>query len=116
MQSGLLTGAFSPERVASLPDDDWRRRSPDFTTRLGANLALADALKPIAERHRTTQSAVAVAWTLSWPGVTGAIVGARRPDQIDGWIDAATLKLTSEDKAQLAAAIEATGAGTSPIQ
>jgi aryl-alcohol dehydrogenase-like predicted oxidoreductase len=116
MQSGLLTGAFTAERVASLPDDDWRQHSPEFTTRLDANLALADALIPIAKRHGTTQSAVAVAWTLSWPGVTGAIVGARRPDQIDGWIDAATVELSRDDLADLAAAIETTGAGVGPIR
>ncbi len=89
MQSGLLTGRFTAERAAALSPDDWRSRVPDFTgERLTRNLALADALKPIAARHETTVAAVAVAWTLAWPGVSGAIVGARSPEQIDGWIDA----------------------------
>jgi aryl-alcohol dehydrogenase-like predicted oxidoreductase len=116
MQSGLLTGAFSRERVESLPADDWRRRVPDFTTELDQNLALADALGPIAERHGVTRAAVAVAWTLAWPGVTGAIVGARRPDQVDGWLPAASLRLTQEDLDEIAAAIERTGAGRGPVR
>jgi aryl-alcohol dehydrogenase-like predicted oxidoreductase len=115
MQSGLLTGAFSAERVANLPEDDWRRRNPEFTSGLEANLALADALVPIAERHGVSRAAVAVAWTLAWPGVTGAIVGARSPEQVDDWLAAGTLVLTDADLDELAAAIERTGAGSGPI-
>src|SRR5207244_9862284 len=112
MQSGLLTDGFTAARVAALPPDDWRRRSPEFQQpRLGRNLALRDALQPIARRHDTTVSAVAVAWTLAWPGVTGAIVGARTPAQVDGWIDAATLELTAADLDEIAAAITRPGAG-----
>jgi aryl-alcohol dehydrogenase-like predicted oxidoreductase len=117
MQSGLLTGAFSLERAAQLGADDWRSRSPDFTGRgLRRNVALADALRPIAERHRATVAAVAVAWTLAWPGVTGAIVGARSPDQVDGWMGAAALALTDADLDEIAGAIERTGAGTGPVR
>lgn len=94
MQSGILTDSFSRARVEKLADDDWRRRSPEFQPpRLDANIALRDALKPIAARHNTTVSAVAIAWVLSWPGVTGAIVGARTPQQVDGWLPAAGLVL-----------------------
>ena len=115
MQSGLLTGAFSAERVAGLPEDDWRRRDAQFTgVNLERNLALARALHPIAERHGVTQAAIAVAWTLAWPGVTGAIVGARRPDQVDSWLPAADLELTDDDLDELEVAIEATGAGSGP--
>jgi aryl-alcohol dehydrogenase-like predicted oxidoreductase len=114
MQAGLLTGAFSRERVEGLPQDDWRRSHPDFTTNLDANLALADALVPVAERHGVRPAAVAVAWTLAWDGVTGAIVGARRPDQIDGWLPAAELELTDADLDEIAGAIEETGAGDGP--
>ena len=64
--------------------------------------------------HGTTAAAVAVAWTLAWPGVTGAIVGARAPEQIDGWIEAATLDLGPADMGEIAAAITATGAGSGP--
>jgi aryl-alcohol dehydrogenase-like predicted oxidoreductase len=115
MQSGLLTDSFSADRVLKLPPDDWRRRAPEFQEpQLSRNLALRDALRPIAQRHGTTVSAVAVAWTLAWPGVTGAIVGARTPGQVDGWIDAASLELTSVDLEEIAHAIERTGAGTGP--
>ncbi|WP_437375765.1 aldo/keto reductase [Inquilinus limosus] len=117
MQSGLLTGAFTAERAVALPQDDWRSRSPHFTGEgLARNLALAEALKPVAARHGTSVAAVAVAWTLAWPAVTGAIVGARSPAQVDGWLDAATLELTAEDLDEIAAAIERTGAGTGPVR
>lgn len=115
MQSGILTDRFTAERVARLAPDDWRRRASDFTEpRLSRNLALRDALRPVAERHATTVAAVAVAWTLAWPGVSGAIVGARTPEQIEGWIAAATLALTPADLDEIAQAIERTGAGAGP--
>jgi aryl-alcohol dehydrogenase-like predicted oxidoreductase len=115
MQAGLLTGRFSVERAAALPRDDWRSRNAEFAgENLVRNLRLADALAPVAHRHNTSLPAVAVAWTLAWPGVTGAIVGARDPVQVDGWLDAASLELGHEDMAEIAAAIEATGAGAGP--
>ena len=117
MQSGLLTDSFSADRVRELAADDWRRRATEFQQpKLGRNLTLRDALRPIAERHGTTVSAVAVAWTLAWPGVTAAIVGARSPEQIDGWIRAATLELTSADLDEMASALARTGAGAGPTQ
>ena len=117
MQSGLLTDRFSAERVAAMADDDWRRHSLEFNSpNLERNLALRDALRPIARRHRTSVSSVAIAWTLSWPGVTAAIVGARSPEQVDGWIDAANLKLTNADLTEIALGIGRTGAGTGPAK
>jgi aryl-alcohol dehydrogenase-like predicted oxidoreductase len=113
LQSGLLSGAFSIERRAQLAEDDWRRGSPDFSEpRLSANLALADRLRPIAERHGVEVAAVAVAWVLEQSGVTGAIVGARRPSQLDAWLAAGTLRLDADDLEQIAAAVKETGAGT----
>jgi aryl-alcohol dehydrogenase-like predicted oxidoreductase len=117
MQSGILTDRFSAERVASLSADDWRRRSPEFQPpRLERNIALRDALRPIAARHGTSVSSVAIAWTLAWPGVSGAIVGARSPEQVDGWIDAAGLRLTDADLDEIARALEQTGAGRGPTR
>jgi|SRR5579871_1140019 len=117
MQSGILTEAFTEERIARLAPDDWRRRGPEFQQpNLQRNLALRDALRPIAKRHGVTTSAIAVAWTLAWPGLTAAIVGARTPEQVDGWIDAAALQLTEEDLAEIAAAIAKTQAGKGPSQ
>jgi aryl-alcohol dehydrogenase-like predicted oxidoreductase len=117
MQSGLLTDTFTAERVAAFAPDDWRRRSPEFQQpNLGKNLALRDALEPIAKRHGTTVAAVAVAWVIAWPGVTAAIVGARSPAQVDGWVQAARVSLTLEDLEEIAAAVERTGAGTGPVR
>ena len=117
MQAGLLSGRFSAERAAALPADDWRSRSPEFTgERLQRNLRLAALLQALAERHRSTVAAVAIAWTLAWPGVTGAIVGARTPQQVDGWLDAATLELDAADLAAIASAIEQSGAGSGPTR
>ncbi|MCG6925985.1 MAG: aldo/keto reductase [Acidobacteria bacterium] len=115
MQSGLLTDSFGIERVKAFAPDDWRRRFDHFQSpRLEQNLALRDALKPIAAKHATTVAAVAVAWTLTWPGMTGAIVGARSPEQVDGWLGAAGLTLDEEDLGAIVAAIEETGAGSGP--
>ncbi|GAB2554410.1 aldo/keto reductase [Nocardia heshunensis] len=116
MQSGLLTGAFTAERVAGLPAEDWRRAHTDFTTDLDANLQLVQALRPIAQRHQRSIGEVAIAWALAWPGVTGAIVGARKASQVDGWIDAASLTLTPADLEEIAAAITSTGAGSGPAR
>jgi len=117
MQSGLLTDGFTAERATQLAADDWRRRSPEFRPpNLGRNLALRNALRPIAGRRGTTVAALAVAWTLAWPGVTGAIVGARTPAQVDGWIDGATLRLTAEELDEVAAAVARTGAGAGPAR
>src|SRR5437868_2735669 len=115
MQSGILTDSFSIERVKRMGDNDWRKKAANFQTpRIEKNIALRDALKPIAQRHNTTVASVAVAWTLAWPGVTGAIVGARSPSQIDGWIGAATLTLTGSDLDEIAAAIDRIEVGTGP--
>src|ERR1700688_691127 len=115
MQSGLLTDSFGALRVAKLADDDWRRRAPEFNEpSLSRNLALRDALRAVAQRHGASVSAVAIAWTLAWPGVTGAIVGARTPAQADGWIQAASLELTAADLEEIASAVKLTKAGSGP--
>jgi aryl-alcohol dehydrogenase-like predicted oxidoreductase len=116
MQSGLLTDSFRAERVRSLPKDDWRGTfSPEFKEpRLSRNLALRDALVPVAQRHHVTVAAVSVAWTLCWPGVTGAIVGARSPRQVEGWVAAGSLSLSAADLDEIATAVARTGAGEGP--
>jgi aryl-alcohol dehydrogenase-like predicted oxidoreductase len=117
MQSGLLTDRFTADRVSALAQDDWRRHAPEFQPpRLARNLALRDALRPIARRHDTSVSAVAIAWTLAWPGVTGAIAGARTPAQVDGWLDAAWMTLAPDDLEEIASSIERTEAGDGPGQ
>ncbi len=117
MASGLLTDSFTPQRIGKMAFEDWRRNGPNFTEpALSRNLALRDALKPLARRHHTTVSAVAVAWVLAWPGVSGAIVGARRPEQIEGWLPAGSLTLSADDVERIATSVEATGAGVGPVR
>jgi aryl-alcohol dehydrogenase-like predicted oxidoreductase len=102
MGSGLLTGAMTRERIESLPDDDWRKHDARFQEpQLSRHLALVERLKAVAERHGTTPGAVAVAWTLRNPAVDGAIVGFRRPGQVDPIIAAAGLELTDDDVATI---------------
>jgi len=98
MASGLLTGAMTRERVAHLPEDDWRKHSPDFNEpKLSTHLALVERLRAIGKRHDCFPGAVAVAWTLRHPAVTAAIVGARKPEQVDDVIAAAAVRLTQSD-------------------
>jgi aryl-alcohol dehydrogenase-like predicted oxidoreductase len=97
MASGLLTGAMTRERAANLPQDDWRRNSPDFREpRLSQNLELVQRLRNVAARHGTTPGAIAIAWTLRLPAVTGAIVGARNAKQAEG-VMGGEIKLTPQD-------------------
>ena len=116
LAAGLLAGRLGDDGLTALPAGDWRRGAPDFTTDLDRNLALVDALRPIADGHGTTVSSVAIAWALSVRGVTGAIVGARRPEQLHDWIDATSVELSAADLDAIAAAIEATGAGSGPAR
>ena len=98
MQRGLLTGKFSQQRLAALPLDDHRRRSPDFhEPQFTATLQLVDRLRPIAERSGRTLAQLAVNWVLRRSEVTAAIVGARRPDQIEETAAASDWTLTDED-------------------
>jgi aryl-alcohol dehydrogenase-like predicted oxidoreductase len=117
MQSGLLTGGFSAERVAGLAADDWRRRNSQFQEpKLSRNLALVEALKPIAVRRGATLPELAVAWVLSWSDVTAAIVGGRSAKQVDGWIESPLRKLTQDDLDEIAQALVTTGAGSGPVK
>ncbi len=102
MGSGLLTGGITRERIAAMPDDDWRKTDPRFTEpQLSRHLALAARLRTIADRHDVSPRAVAVAWTLRNPAVDGAITGFRRPDQVDPVVAAAGLELTGQDLAEI---------------
>jgi aryl-alcohol dehydrogenase-like predicted oxidoreductase len=98
MGSGLLTGAMTRERLAHLPDNDWRKHDPRFQEpRLSEDLALVERMRVVASRHDASVGAVAAAWALNNPAVDGAIVGFRRPDQVDPILAAASLALTDDD-------------------
>jgi aryl-alcohol dehydrogenase-like predicted oxidoreductase len=102
MGSGMLTGAMSRERVEGLADDDWRKRDDRFNEpRLSEHLATADRVVALAERLGVSPGAVAIAWTLRNPAVDAAIVGIRRPEQVEGPLAAATLELSDADEAEL---------------
>jgi len=106
MLSGMLTGTMTKTRAESLPANDWRRTNREFSEpRLSRNLAFVEVLRRIGARHGRTPGEVAVAWTLRRPEVTGAIVGARSAEQVDGWIGAATFRLTAEEQAMIEAAV-----------
>ena len=114
--SGLLTTSFGRERMRDMAADDWRRRDPAFgTPNLERSLALRDGLKPIAQRHDVTVEAVAIAWVLAHEGVTGAIVGARSPEQTGAWVAGASIELSARDLKDTADAIERSGAGSGPV-
>jgi aryl-alcohol dehydrogenase-like predicted oxidoreductase len=102
MASGLLTGAMTRERIAGLPDDDWRKGHRDFREpQLSRNLQLVRLLQAIGNRHGRTPGEVAVAWTLRNPVVTGAIVGARRPDQVRGLTRSADFRLSPRELTEI---------------
>jgi aryl-alcohol dehydrogenase-like predicted oxidoreductase len=104
MGSGLLTGGMTRERAANLPENDWRSRNPEFQEpRLSRNLAIADALREIGEAHGRSAGEVAIAWTLRLPSVTGAIVGARSAEQVEGVMSGGDFRLSDEEIAQIEA-------------
>ena len=98
MASGLLSGGMTRERIAAMPEDDWRKRSENFREpALTRNLRLVETLRAIGQRYKVTPGAVAIAWALRNPAVTGAIVGVRSAQQVDGVIGAAEIQLNSND-------------------
>jgi len=116
MASGMLSGTWTAAKAAALPDDDWRRNSANHAgANLERNLAFVERLRPIAERHDVSVGAVAIAWTLTVPGVTGAIVGARSPEQVDGWVGAGSLTLSADDVAEIRAAVTDLQVGEGPV-
>jgi len=107
MQKGLLTGKFTRERVKNLPEDDHRRRDPRFQEpELSANLKLVEHLRSIAEKSGKTVAQLAIAWVLRRPEVTAAIVGARRPSQIEETAVAGDWMLSQEDIAAIDVLLE----------
>jgi len=102
MQSGLLTGAMTRERISKLPDNDWRSLNPEFREpKLSKNLALVERLRKVGQKYGRRANQVAVAWVLRHPAVTAAIVGARSPQQVEQNVGAADLQLSDEDLAKI---------------
>ena len=102
MMSGLLSGRMTRKRIADLADDDWRKRNKEFQEpRLSLNLRLAELLQNIGARHGRSAAEVAIAWTLRQTAVTGAIVGGRRPSQVDGIVAAAAFRLSEKEVTEI---------------
>lgn len=103
MKSGLLTGKMTRERIASMPPDDFRQRTPHFKEpKLTRNLALVELLREIGNRHGRAAGEVAIAWTLRRPEVTAAIVGLRSPEQLMGVVGAAEFRLSGDEVTEIA--------------
>jgi aryl-alcohol dehydrogenase-like predicted oxidoreductase len=102
MASGLLTGAMTRERAAKLPEDDWRRRDPEFNEpKLSRNLALVEQLRAVGEQYGRSPGEVAIAWTLRHPAITGAIVGVRSARQVEEIIGAGDFRLSEAEATEL---------------
>jgi aryl-alcohol dehydrogenase-like predicted oxidoreductase len=98
MMSGLLTGKMTRERINKFPEDDWRKRNPEFLEpRLSRNLWLVELLRNIGRSHGLSAAEIAIAWTLRLSEVTGAIVGGRNPEQVDGIVGAADFRLSDQE-------------------
>ena len=106
MASGLLTGKMTRERVENMPADDWRRNNEQFNDpKLSQNLDLVERLREIGERHEKSPAEIAITWTLRHPAVSAAIVGGRRPDQVDGIVGAADFRLSESEVEEVEAAL-----------
>ena len=106
MQSGLLTGTMTRERFAALPEGDWRRNSRFFQEPMFSKAQfLVEHLRAIGAKHGRSPGEVAIAWTLRHPAITATIVGARKPQQINELMGAATFRLSQEEVEQLDAAM-----------
>jgi aryl-alcohol dehydrogenase-like predicted oxidoreductase len=116
LRSGLLTDAITLSDIEAFDSSDWRRTHPDFQSpAVDRNLTLRDLLRPIARRHETSVSSIAIAWALSMQGVTATIAGAREPREIDAWSDAGSLALSEADRKEIASALLVSGAGEGPV-
>jgi aryl-alcohol dehydrogenase-like predicted oxidoreductase len=107
MHNGMLTGTMTRERVAAMPESDWRKQvNPSFKEPLlSKSLEFVEVLHGIADHHGRTVSEVAIAWTLRHQAVTGAIVGARDADQVDGFIGAMAFRLSEDDLSTIESAL-----------
>ena len=115
LASGLLSGSMSLDKASAFDPGDWRSDDPRFSGKaLHDAIAVQEVFREIAEGHGVSTAAAAVAWTLAWTGVTGAIVGARTPDQVDGWVPAGSVTLTARDLDAVAGVLTSTGAGSGP--
>ena len=116
LANGLLVGKFDRRAIGRLAEDDWRRRSPNFTEPvLSRNLQIVNSLRHIANGLDFELAELALSWVLNVPAVTGAIVGARTADQVRGWLRAATLRLSDSALAEIEKAVDAAASASHEI-
>jgi aryl-alcohol dehydrogenase-like predicted oxidoreductase len=102
MSSGMLTGKMTAERIQKMPQDDWRRKSPNFNEpKLTKNLKLVELLREIGDAHQVQPGVVAIAWTLRHPAITAAIVGGRNAQQVEGTVPAVQFRLSAQEVARI---------------
>jgi aryl-alcohol dehydrogenase-like predicted oxidoreductase len=117
LESGLLAGGFTPQRLRSLPESDWRPRRPQFQQpQFNRTMELVRRLAPLAADLGASLTQLAIAWTLAWPGVSGVIVGARSAEQVDCWAGAFGLTLDDSVLREIESALLETGAGKGPTR
>ena len=115
---GLLAGAFTPE--TTFDEDDWRSNGiafniPLFTEEVFArNVAAVDELKPIAARHGKTVAHLALRWVLSNPVVSVALVGFRRPVEVEEGAASLDWSLDQETLDEIDAVFAKHGVDTAP--
>ncbi len=114
LQNGLLTGKFSAEKLAALPRDDWRHKSEFFREPwFEISLTIAKRLEAVAGRYGKTVTELAIAWVLSNPAVTSAIVGARRPQQVQTNAGGSGWQISDEDLEEIEAICREAASGIS---
>lgn len=117
MYSGLLSGAMTSERVAHLPEDDWRKRNPNFQEPLlSRNLRLVEVLRSIGKGYGASPGEVAIAWTLSNPAVTAAIVGVRNAEQVRGVRAATWLRLSEAEAGEIETSLTSAPVESTPAR
>lgn len=101
MYYGLLAEKFDEKRIARMSEDDWRKKLPELTTNHSIYLRFFDEFKKIADELNMTTGQLSISWVLAHPVVTGAIVGARKPSQIEEIVSNCSFQISSEIKNRL---------------
>lgn len=102
---GLLGGKYDED--TTFDASDWRSESSAFTGEVFAhNLEVVERLKKFGFDREMTVAQVAVAWVLAHPGIDVAIVGARRPEHIEGTAEAGDIFLEPDELEEIAEIIE----------
>ena len=115
---GLLTGAF--DEHTAFGERDWRAKGglfnmPLFTEEnFPRNLKVVEALEQMAAKRGTAVHHLALAWVLSNPVISTALVGVRQPSEVASNMGALELTLSADDKRAIDAVFERWGVDTRP--